>query len=1119
MNYINISRKTSYDGKISACSSQLDNEHAVQNILKDKGFWSSQKNNSLIHEYFIVDYGSIVPIDAVQISASPTGKATFPSDFRIESSTDGICWKAIITERKFDLEDSLSYMLDVPVTLTRFVKFLSLRPKKVGAKYFVEIGRFTALINGIKEISVSSSLSYENAAEKLLDDDKSTFWESDNKPAADREHIEIDMGRVFHINRISCLSSDKSPNGFPESFFIEVSADKNIWTTIFEEKNFLAQTNTKYTWDIPATPARFLRMDMNTVSMENKMFASRLSGLQIFAAVMNQEHTHNIGALTPHASIFEPGVIRLAKDGENTQGAAVQGNDRRLRDATTIFKGIVQFSEDGDVRPGLAVQASDSRIKGATESRTGIVRFAYDREANPQAAVQGNDSRLREATENSSGIVKFCPDGVYSEISVLRGNDSRIKKATISSFGICRLAQDGENNPECVVQGNDSRLRNGSVNNKGIVELADDGEDSPDVVVQGNDRRLKDATATSKGIVELAENGEESPGVVVQGDDRRLKDATTESKGIVELGHDGEDRPGVVVQGNDRRLKDATEAAKGILRFASDGEFAPLAAVQSSDNRLKDATTTSKGIAELAENGEDAPGVVVQGNDRRLKDATVISKGIVELAKDGEDSPGVVVQGDDRRLKDATTESKGIVELAEDGEARPGVAVQASDRRLKDATADMKGIVELAKDGEDGPGVVVQGNDRRLKDATTTSKGIIELAEDGEDKPGVVVQGNDRRIKDASTAFKGIVELAEDGEEGAGVVIQGNDRRLKPATVNASGIVRLAKNGELKSGVAVQADDKRLSDLREALPHSHEYAPLHHEFSGHKGTIEIIEKHAEKFSGIVPPSNGSAVVYAKNESPNDGAVAVAGVSDGAKDSIGYSYGLLGHSRFVGVRGQSSGKSDSDVKGCGVMGVSRFGAGGVFSSEHSFSLIADGYGKISEYDDTVNLVGNGDALLVNGASEFNGKIKLQNKEKENEFPANIVEMFEVDNVDYISSGDLLVIHGKGKSILSISNKSYSKAVIGVVSGNPTLVLNNAGESKKVYPIVLSGKTLCKVDARSRPIKPGDLIVSSDTPGCGMAGDMDGFDKIGTVIGKALDSLEEGIGIIPIFVIHL
>jgi hypothetical protein len=54
---------------------------------------------------------------------------------------------------------------------------------------------------------------------------------------------------------------------------------------------------------------------------------------------------------------------------------------------------------------------------------------------------------------------------------------------------------------------------------------------------------------------------------------------------------------------------------------------------------------------------------------------------------------------------------------------------------------------------------------------------------------------------------------------------------------------------------------------------------------------------------------------------------------------------------------------------------------------------------------------------------------------------------------------------------------------------------------------------RVDASYGPIYPGDLLVSSPTPGCAMACDDPG---VGTVVGKALGALESGIGEIPVFV---
>jgi len=1084
MEYINISHKREYEYKIHAVSSEQHESYSVFNVQRDKGHWSSRKSDENIQEYIILDFQSAVTIDFIEMTASPGGARNFPHDFRFEGSLDNSSWMVIHTEKKLELDDA-PYRLDIPLTLVRYLKILIISSHQQDGKYYSEIGRIRAGIAGIAEIKASSAASTDHGAECLLAGSPESYWESEPKSHAVKETISIDLGKIFHVNRIILGSAAR---GFPENIFIETSSDNNVWMPLLEEKNFKAQVNKKYFWNTDITPARYIRIEAKGTKYPEGKYGIQLTQLEISAAAFNPFHTHNIGDLTPYSSIFQAGIVRFAKDGDDAPGTAVQANDRRLRDATTIFKGIVQLAEDGDHSQGLAVQSSDSRLKPATDLKYGTVRLAHNRETKAGSVVQGNDSRLQEATSGNFGIVKLCPDGMYKDNAAVTGNDKRLHKATVESFGICKLAGDGSVAQGTVVQANDRRLRNATSEYPGIIELAEDGEAGAGVAVQGNDRRLKDATTTAKGIVELADDGEERAGVAVQGSDRRLKDATTSAKGIVELADDGEDKPGVVVQGNDRRLKDATIAAKGIV--------------------------------ELAEDGENKAGVVVQGNDRRLKDATTTAKGIVELADDGENKPGVAVQGNDRRLKDATTTIKGIVELADDGENKPGVVVQGNDRRLKDASTTAKGIVELAEDGENKAGVAVQGNDRRLKDASTTSKGIVELAEDGENKAGVVVQGNDKRLKDATTTAKGIVELAENGEDAPNVAVQGNDRRLKPATEKDPGIITLAKNGESRPGYAVQSTDERLADARPPLPHEHDYAGRIHDFSGHSGTLAIHGSKHETVSEITPPSDGSAIIHAKNVSPDPGSIGVAGIAGASSEKNSGSYGVMGHGGHVGVRGQSSGGTGDDDKGCGVLGLSRFGAGGVFSSEHDFSLVADGFGNVKRYDGTVGMTGNGDALYVSGTSEFHGRMHIFNKQDSDRsaFPANMVEIFEVDDAEYVSPGDLLVVSEAGKSVLSRARQEYHPGVIGVVSGNPTIIINNCGKEKKVYPVALTGTAFCRIDARKKPVRPGDLIVTAETPGCGMSGTIDSFDKIGTVIGKALDSLDDGINVIPVFISH-
>ena len=523
MEYINISHKRAYDCKIHAVSSEQHESLSVFNILSEAGHWSSRKSDENMPEYIVIDFSGIVTINVIEMEPASHGSDAFPIDFRFEVSLDGEYWMVLHEERSYE-PDGETYRLDLPLTPARYLKILITANRRINGKYYSEIGRFRAGIAGAASIDSSSSASKDHSHAALLDGNPDTWWESGRSQLPQKEWIRIDLGALCHINRIILASHEE---GFPEHFSFETSPDGDVWKPLLEEKSFKAQERKKYFWNTPITPARYLRIEARGVPFRDGSCGVRISGLEISAAPFNPFHTHNTGELTPYASIFQAGIVKLAKDGDDAPGTALQANDRRLREATIIFPGIVRLAADGETADGAALQSSDSRIKPATDIRAGIVRLAYDREVKAGAVVQSNDSRLQEATEESFGIVKLCPNGIYRENAVVTGNDERLQKAGIDRYGICILAEDRGVKPGTVVQANDSRIKLATTLTSGIVELAEDGEDAPNVVVQGNDRRLKDATTKSKGIVELAENGEDAPNVAVQGNDRRLKDATT----------------------------------------------------------------------------------------------------------------------------------------------------------------------------------------------------------------------------------------------------------------------------------------------------------------------------------------------------------------------------------------------------------------------------------------------------------------------------------------------------------------------------------------------------------------------------------------------------------------
>jgi hypothetical protein len=132
-------------------------------------------------------------------------------------------------------------------------------------------------------------------------------------------------------------------------------------------------------------------------------------------------------------------------------------------------------------------------------------------------------------------------------------------------------------------------------------------------------------------------------------------------------------------------------------------------------------------------------------------------------------------------------------------------------------------------------------------------------------------------------------------------------------------------------------------------------------------------------------------------------------------------------------------------------------------------------------------------------------------------ADCAEHFDVVHADSIEPGTVMVLGEEG--VLHESQHAYDKRVVGVISGagdyKPAIVLDKQPTRGNRFPIALLGKVFCKVDADSAAVKVGDLLTTSDTAGHAMKAD-DPTKAFGSVIGKALRSLSEGRGLIPVLI---
>lgn len=124
--------------------------------------------------------------------------------------------------------------------------------------------------------------------------------------------------------------------------------------------------------------------------------------------------------------------------------------------------------------------------------------------------------------------------------------------------------------------------------------------------------------------------------------------------------------------------------------------------------------------------------------------------------------------------------------------------------------------------------------------------------------------------------------------------------------------------------------------------------------------------------------------------------------------------------------------------------------------------------------------------------------------------DVAEYFAVD--EDVEPGTVMVIGEDSKLQSSIT--AYDTTVAGIVSIAPGVSLgaNETGNTGEKL-IAVAGRVPCKVDASYASVKPGDLLTSSDTRGHAMKATNP---QIDTILGKALEPLDSGTGVIEVLV---
>jgi hypothetical protein len=149
------------------------------------------------------------------------------------------------------------------------------------------------------------------------------------------------------------------------------------------------------------------------------------------------------------------------------------------------------------------------------------------------------------------------------------------------------------------------------------------------------------------------------------------------------------------------------------------------------------------------------------------------------------------------------------------------------------------------------------------------------------------------------------------------------------------------------------------------------------------------------------------------------------------------------------------------------------------------------------------------LDVNGSVRVADDIVLEG--------ADCAEDFDVDPDCEVRPGTVMVIGPVGR--LRPCAAPYDRRVAGIISGagdrRPGIVLGRrrTETTGDRIPLALTGTVLCNVDATDEAIDVGDLLTTAARPGHAMRAS-DPERTFGSIVGKALGSLQSGTGEIPV-----
>jgi hypothetical protein len=216
----------------------------------------------------------------------------------------------------------------------------------------------------------------------------------------------------------------------------------------------------------------------------------------------------------------------------------------------------------------------------------------------------------------------------------------------------------------------------------------------------------------------------------------------------------------------------------------------------------------------------------------------------------------------------------------------------------------------------------------------------------------------------------------------------------------------------------------------------------------------------------------------------------------------FGVGVYGGGGRAGVVGSSQSCIDRNIPGgCSVPGVA-----GQFITGTGGEILLGQVVDINNNQTSVFRVDSTGKGFFNGGTQVGG--------------ADFAESVRVgrSGLSY-GPGDLMVVDETADRQITLAARPYSTLVAGIYSTKPGILATPRGIGEAAahaeVPMAVMGIVPCKVSAENGPIRRGDLLVTSSTPGHAMRG-TDRGRMLGAVVGKALGNQAAGTGVIEVLV---